>query len=223
MLSDQVPELAPTVHDPATLVSHGDSPLLMLGSAGSGKTRLILSRFEWLVEQGTLPERIVMLLPSAARADAARAALEAELRDGYSELVVVTPVQLAAAVLRRSASRHDLLDATLSAGDRLAMLAERIDRAAAPAPRHRRQRRRAARRLRATDRPTQGRDDRCRRVRRSGRSSRRARASVSSPRSSRLTSGWCASSAPATRASWCGLRSGCSRITPRRASRSSTC
>ena len=49
------------------------------------------------------------------------------MRDGYSELVVVTPAQLAAAVLRRSGSRPDLVDATLSAGDRLAMLAERID------------------------------------------------------------------------------------------------
>jgi DNA helicase II / ATP-dependent DNA helicase PcrA len=127
MLSDQVPELAPTVLDPATLVSHSGSPLLVLGSAGSGKTRLILERFLWLVEQGTLPERIVLLLPSAARADAARAALEAELHDGYSELLVVTAPQLAAAVLRRSASRHNLLEATLSAGDRLAMLAERID------------------------------------------------------------------------------------------------
>jgi DNA helicase II / ATP-dependent DNA helicase PcrA len=127
MLSDHVPELAPTVLDPATLVSHSGSPLLVLGSAGSGKTRLILERFLWLVEQGTLPERIVLLLPSAARADAARAALEAELHDGYSELVVVTAPQLAADVLRRSASRHNLLEATLSAGDRLAMLAERID------------------------------------------------------------------------------------------------
>jgi DNA helicase-2/ATP-dependent DNA helicase PcrA len=127
MLSDHVPELAPTVLDPATLVSHSGSPLLVLGSAGSGKTRLILDRFLWLVEQGTLPERIVLLLPSAARAEAARAALEAELHDGYSELVVVTAPQLADAVLRRSASRHNLLEATLSAGDRLAMLAERID------------------------------------------------------------------------------------------------
>ena len=119
MLSDQVPEqvttsVPPTVLDPATLVSHSGSPLLVLGSAGSGKSRLILDRFRWLVDQGTLPERIVLLLPSAARADAARAALEAQLRDGYSELLVVTPAQLAGAVLRRSASRHDLLEATLS-------------------------------------------------------------------------------------------------------------
>jgi DNA helicase-2/ATP-dependent DNA helicase PcrA len=127
MLSDHVPELAPTVHDPATLVSHGGSPLLVIGSAGSGKTRLLLDRFLWLVGQGTPAERVVLLLPSAARADAARAVLETELSDGYSELLVVTPAQLAAAVLRRSASRHDLLEAALSAGDRLAMLAERID------------------------------------------------------------------------------------------------
>lgn len=127
MLADHVPELACTALDPAPLVSHGGGPLLVLGAAGSGKSRLILDRFLWLVGQGTPPERIVLLLPSAARADAARAALEAELRDGYSELVVVTPAQLAAALLRRAGSRHDPLMATLSAGDRLAMLAERID------------------------------------------------------------------------------------------------
>jgi DNA helicase-2/ATP-dependent DNA helicase PcrA len=132
MLSDHVPEqvttsAAPAVLDPAALVSHSGSPLLVLGSAGSGKSQLILDRFRWLVGQGTPPERIVLLLPSAARAQAARAVLETELNDGYSELVVVTPAQLAGAVLRHSASRHDLLEATLSAGDRLAMLAERID------------------------------------------------------------------------------------------------
>jgi DNA helicase-2/ATP-dependent DNA helicase PcrA len=53
--------------------------------------------------------------------------LEEQLSDGYTELMAVTPPQLAAAVLRRAGSRHDLLDATLGAGDRLAMLAERID------------------------------------------------------------------------------------------------
>ncbi|HUY58491.1 MAG TPA: ATP-dependent DNA helicase [Solirubrobacteraceae bacterium] len=121
-----MPETALTANDPASLVTHSGSPLLIRGAAGSGKTRLILDRYRWLVEQGTLPERIVLLTPSAARADAARAALEEQLRDGYTELVVVTPAELAAAVLRRAGSRRDLLAATLSAGDRLAMLAERI-------------------------------------------------------------------------------------------------
>jgi len=126
MLSNHVPETALTANDPASLVTHSGSPLLIRGAAGSGKTKLILDRYRWLVEQGTLPERIVLLTPSAARADAARGALEEQLRDGYTELVVVTPPQFAAAVLRRAGSRRDLLAATLSAGDRLAMLAERI-------------------------------------------------------------------------------------------------
>jgi DNA helicase-2/ATP-dependent DNA helicase PcrA len=122
-----VNDTALTAHDPATLITHTGSPLLVLGAAGSGKTRLILDRYRWLVDQGTLPERIVLLTPSPARADAARALLEQELRDGYSELVVVTPADFAAAVLRRAGSRPDLVDTRLTAGDRLAMLAERID------------------------------------------------------------------------------------------------
>ncbi len=127
MLSDHVPVPTSTVQDPAHLVRHAGSPLLVLGSAGSGKTRLVLDRFRWLVDQGMPPDRILLLLPSRARADAARSALETELRDGYGELQVLTPPQLAAAVLRRTAGHHALLEATLSTGDRLAMLAERID------------------------------------------------------------------------------------------------
>ncbi|HET9094195.1 MAG TPA: ATP-dependent helicase, partial [Solirubrobacteraceae bacterium] len=116
-----------TAQDPAALVAHEGSPLLVLGSAGSGKTRLVLDRFRWLFDQGTPPDRIILLLPSRARADAARFALETELQSSYGELLVLTPPQLAAAVLRRAARRHDLLATTLSTGDRLAMLAERID------------------------------------------------------------------------------------------------
>src|ERR1700689_770702 len=104
MLSNQVPETALTANDPASLVTHSGSPLLIRGAAGSGKTKLILDRYRWLVEQGTRPERIGLLPPASARADAARAALEEQLRDGYTELVVVTPPQFAAAVLRRAGS-----------------------------------------------------------------------------------------------------------------------
>lgn len=121
------PVQAPTGHDPLTLVSHSGGPLLVRGPAGSGKTRLLLERFGWLVQQGMLPDRIALVTPSQARADSARAILEQKLADGYSELVVVTPPQFAAALLRRTGTRADLIDATLGAGDRLAMLAERIN------------------------------------------------------------------------------------------------
>ena len=115
------------VADLATLAAHSGGPLLVEGPAGSGKTWLLLERFEWLVERGTMPDRFVLLLPSSARADAARARLEERLTDGYRELVVVTPPQFAATILRRAGSRLELLDQVLSPGDRLAMLAERID------------------------------------------------------------------------------------------------
>ena len=111
----------------------------------------------WLVEQGTMPDRLVLLLPSSARADAARARLEERLTDGYGELFVVTPPQLAATILRRAGSRPRPARSGPVAG-RPAGDARRADRrAAAAAPRLRRQRGRAARRLRAPDRPAQGR------------------------------------------------------------------
>jgi DNA helicase-2/ATP-dependent DNA helicase PcrA len=127
MLSDGVPAPSLTLPDRAELVAHAGVPLLILGAAGSGKTDLVLARFRGFVEQGSIPDRIVLVVASQARADAARARLEEELTDAYGELLVVTPPGLAAAILRRAGSRPDLVDATMPAGDRLAMLAERID------------------------------------------------------------------------------------------------
>ncbi len=68
-----------------------------------------------------------MLTPSAARADAARAVLEVEIRGATASCWCCTPAQLAARCCAARGSRADLLDVTLGAGDRLAMLAERID------------------------------------------------------------------------------------------------
>jgi DNA helicase-2/ATP-dependent DNA helicase PcrA len=113
--------------DEAELVSHTASPLLIEGTAGSGKSMLILERFEWLAAQGTPVERIALLLPTANRAELARTRLEQVLAGGYSELVVACPHDLAAVVIRRSPERSHLADAVLSAGERLAMLTERID------------------------------------------------------------------------------------------------
>lgn len=128
MLSEQVPEPATRVADAAALVRHGDGSLLVIGAAGAGKSRLLRDRFVWLVEQGTPAERIALVLSSPAHADAARAALEAGLRGGYSELVALTPAGLATSVLRRGAGGWRERDAfTLGRSERLAMLAERID------------------------------------------------------------------------------------------------
>lgn len=102
--------------------------MLILGCAGSGKTSLIEERFCRLVEDGERPERILVLVPSPGRADAMRVRLEARLVQGYETLRVLTPLELASWVLGVAAGGENDLDATtLSAGDRLAMLIERID------------------------------------------------------------------------------------------------
>ncbi|MGZ4326080.1 MAG: UvrD-helicase domain-containing protein, partial [Solirubrobacteraceae bacterium] len=100
---------------------------MVRGAAGTGKTRVISERFSWLVSQGSRPERIVLLVPSVARADALRGGLEGALDRGYEELFVLTPTQLAAVILGGTGPASDTVEAALAPGDRLAMLVERID------------------------------------------------------------------------------------------------
>ena len=101
--------------------------LVVVGAAGTGKTRVIEARFRWLIEQGSAPERLCLLLPTAARAAALLERLETAIAFGYEQLYVLTAPQLAALVLRGAGAGVDPLAAALSAGDRLAMLVERID------------------------------------------------------------------------------------------------
>ena len=106
-------------------VTYRDGPLVVCGPAGSGKTRVLEARFSWLVEQGTAPERILVLAASSAAADAMRARLVDGLERAYEELVVGTPGDLAARLLHDAGV--DPFAAVVGAGDRLALLLERID------------------------------------------------------------------------------------------------
>jgi DNA helicase-2/ATP-dependent DNA helicase PcrA len=108
-------------------VTHRGRRLVIRGAAGTGKTWLIEHRFRWLVGQGTRPERLAVLVPSSGRALALRERLETGLELAYDELYVLTPPELAGLVLSRAGAGPEPLAATLSAGDRLAMLVERID------------------------------------------------------------------------------------------------
>jgi ATP-dependent DNA helicase UvrD/PcrA len=109
------------------VITFAGGSLVVLGGAGSGKTRLLEARFDWLVSEGGLaPERIAVVTPSASRAGAVRVRLEEQLQQGYEQLFVLTPVELAA-VLLDGGTFGDALDSMLSAGDRLALLLERID------------------------------------------------------------------------------------------------
>ena len=100
--------------------------LLVLGGAGTGKTTLLTSRFQRLVESGVTTEQIVLLTATKARADAIRARLEERLQRGYERLLVLTPAGLAVHLLGGEAAA-DATGPTLSAGERLAMLVERVD------------------------------------------------------------------------------------------------
>ena len=108
-------------------VAYGGGPLLILGAAGAGKTRLVEERFCRLVAHGERPERVLVVAPSVARVDALRERVEARLERGYDELHVLTPVQLSAYLVAGVSPELDLAVPTLSAGDRLAMLIERIN------------------------------------------------------------------------------------------------
>ncbi len=127
MLSDVAsitPELSPVQRE---AVTHTGGPLLVLGAGGTGKTTVLQERFLWLAARGVRPERIGVLTPSSGRADQLRARLEGGLTDGYEQLFVMTPVELAALVVGPPGGELDVLDAVLSPGERFAMLLERID------------------------------------------------------------------------------------------------
>jgi DNA helicase II / ATP-dependent DNA helicase PcrA len=127
MLSDvgsTLVELLPAQRDAVTFRS---GPLLVNGGAGTGKTAVLLERFLWLAEHGSRPERVAVVTPSPARADALRGRLEARLSDGYEQLFLITPVELAALVVSAGTPSVDALDSVLGPSERFAMLLERID------------------------------------------------------------------------------------------------
>jgi DNA helicase-2/ATP-dependent DNA helicase PcrA len=128
MLSDVALTLDPLLPVQRQAVTCEHEPLLVLGAAGTGKTRTIEARFQALVEQGCRPERILLLTPSAARADASRARLEHGLRHGYDELFVLTAVEVAASILGSAGPGVDPLEPVFGPAERFAMLLGGIDR-----------------------------------------------------------------------------------------------
>ena len=128
ILSDMGLTLDPLLPIQRDAVTCDCEPLLVLGAAGTGKTRTLEGRFTWFVEQGCRPERVLLLTPSAARADATRARLELVLDGGYDELFVISPIELAGLILSGAGSGLDPLEPVLGPAERFAMLLERIDR-----------------------------------------------------------------------------------------------
>ncbi len=112
-----------------TAAAHAGGPLLIVGGAGSGKTRTLAARFAWLVEQGEAPEAILALARSERAADALRRQVEEAIAHPYEALAVTTVHDLCARLLREHAlaAGVDPFAVAVGRADRLAMLLERID------------------------------------------------------------------------------------------------
>jgi DNA helicase-2/ATP-dependent DNA helicase PcrA len=110
-------------------ITHPRGPVLILGGAGTGKTRALVERFGWLAEQGTPADAILALTFSPAAADDLRERVEQRVPARYEELAVTTFQAFCARLLREEALEAgvDPFAAPVTASERLAMLLERID------------------------------------------------------------------------------------------------
>jgi DNA helicase-2/ATP-dependent DNA helicase PcrA len=111
-------------------VTHEGGPLLVLGGAGTGKTRVLVERFAWLVDQGVPAEDILLVTRSPSAAVALRRQVEETLTPPFGELAVLTVPELCVRLLREHAvdAGIDPFFVPLTAADRLALLLDRVDR-----------------------------------------------------------------------------------------------
>jgi DNA helicase II / ATP-dependent DNA helicase PcrA len=112
------------------VAAHRGGPLVVVGAAGTGKTRALLARHAWLASAGGLaPEQVLALTASEAAADALRTGVEDELERGFEELAVHTVHGFGARLLRDEALEAGLdpFVVPVAPADRLAMLLERVD------------------------------------------------------------------------------------------------
>src|SRR3954447_6225232 len=110
-------------------VTHRGGPLLVVGGAGSGKTRVLCERFEALARDGVPPGAILFLARDREAAAATRERVEAAIETPFEELWIEPFASFCARLLRAEAVEAGLdpLFAPVSRADRLALLLERID------------------------------------------------------------------------------------------------
>src|SRR3954452_7391989 len=121
-----VPTLSP---DQQRAVTHPPGAVLVVGGAGTGKTTVIVERFVHRVREGTPPEAILVLGPTAPAADALRERIEDALEAAWGELAIHDAHGLCARLLRDEAPEAGLDPFFVAAtrADRLALLLDRVD------------------------------------------------------------------------------------------------
>ncbi len=110
-------------------VQHGEGPLLLQGTAGTGKTEALSRRFARLVGEGVPPEGILVLASNRPTARRLQQRIEAQLSGSYEELWIGTWDTLAERLLREhsTAAGLDPFFDVLGPAERLAILLDRID------------------------------------------------------------------------------------------------
>jgi DNA helicase II / ATP-dependent DNA helicase PcrA len=108
------------------VIDHNSGALLVLGTAGTGRTEALARRLGHLVTAG---ERALVLTSSPAAANRIRARAEETIEAPFEELIVHTHPAAAARLLREHATEAgiDPFVESLSPAERLAMLLERLD------------------------------------------------------------------------------------------------
>ena len=110
----------------ARVLDHASGALLVTGSAGTGKTAVLRERFARLIEAGSDPERVALIVGSKRARNESRAALLQRMRRSMPTLRVLTIHGLAYQVVdeRYTQLDYDAPPAILSADDQFATVHE---------------------------------------------------------------------------------------------------
>ena len=111
------------------VIGHRRGPLLVTGTAGSGRTEALVRRFASLSEDGVRAERILVACRTRAGAATLRDRVEAGLAHAHEEPWIGTHAEIAERILREHPTEAGLdpFFTTVTAADRLAILLDRVD------------------------------------------------------------------------------------------------
>ncbi len=110
-------------------IAHAGGPLLVLGSAGTGKTELLARRLARLAASGTGPDRVLVIGSTRATSRRLRERSEALLASPFEELWIGSWDTIGERLLRdhAEAAGLDPFFDVLGPAERLAMLLDRLD------------------------------------------------------------------------------------------------